>query len=292
MWEKRPSTPWDHRHGPQGDGKHSPAKAAAAPAGQRRRVRGRAGGPTAVSGHAVRTCVVTRCGQHGAPSGLVVRPRWEKRPASPCAHPDSTGSRWRDAEERAQAEAAAAPAVQRRRVRGRAGGPTAARPPRSDRSRYTRNQARVAVDIGRSSTLRDTTDLARGPSKLPSQRPAVLQKTRLGQGGPNYTPSPCGGAEGRGARRASLLGCCGGGGSRSCLQWVHRGLPERGRRAGTSRPARRPCGRLRGRRGRRRRRRQRRQQRQQRQQRRGWHTPGTGPPQSGRGPRNRWTCTH
>ena len=64
---------------------------------------------------------------------------------------------------------------------GRAGGPTAARPPRSDRSRSTRFQARVAVEIGRSSTLRDATDLAGGPRELPSQRAAVLQKTRLGQ---------------------------------------------------------------------------------------------------------------
>ena len=93
---------------------------------------------------------------------------------------------------------------------GRAGGPTAARPPRSDRSRSASNQVRVAVEIGHSSTLRDTTDLAGGPSELPSQRAAVLQKTRLGQDGLNYPPSSCGGAEGRGARRPYLLGCCGG----------------------------------------------------------------------------------
>ena len=73
-------------------------------------------------------------------------------------------------------------------MRGRARGPTAARPPRSDKSRSARCQVRVAVEIGCSSTLRDTTDLARGPSKLPSQRPAVLQKTRLGQ---KMAPTTC-----------------------------------------------------------------------------------------------------
>ena len=69
------------------DGKRAPGEASAVPAGQRRRVSGRAGGPTAVSGHAVRTRVVQAGGKHGKPPGLVVRPRWKKRPASPCANP-------------------------------------------------------------------------------------------------------------------------------------------------------------------------------------------------------------
>ena len=96
-------------------------------------------------------------------AGIGRAPPMEETAGLAVRQPDSTDPQGRGAEERAQAEAAAAPAVQRRRVWGRAGGPTAARPPRSDRSRSTRFQVRVAVEIGRSSTLRDTTDLARGP---------------------------------------------------------------------------------------------------------------------------------
>ena len=91
------------------------AKAAAAPAVQRRRVWRRAGGPTAVSGHAVRAQAMKECdrmeNRRDCPCGPVERndwPRWATVPTAPTPG--------RGAEERASAEAAAAPALQRRQL--------------------------------------------------------------------------------------------------------------------------------------------------------------------------------